>query len=139
MENEMNGAKPYNPLDKRNLGFSVAEALLLRDPVAIKDLAIFEGAGVYAIYYIGLHPAYDPLIKRHSEQPFGRPIYVGKAVPAGARKGGFGLDSEPGKVLSKRLIEHRRSIEETENLDADDFSAAILWLTISGFRWVNRY
>jgi Eco29kI restriction endonuclease len=46
---------------------------------------------------------------------------VGKAVPAGARKGGFGLGADPGRVLFRRLNEHAESIRSTKNLKIDDF------------------
>lgn len=49
------------------------------------------------------------------------PIYVGKAVPAGARKGGFGLDAPTGAVLYNRLEEHAESIKASENLKLSDF------------------
>ena len=49
------------------------------------------------------------------------PIYVGKAVPAGARKGGFGLDVNPGAVLCNRLEEHAESIRSTDNVRLSDF------------------
>jgi len=52
--------KPFNPLDKRNLGESVAEALLQVEaqPLPPKQ---FIGAGVYAIYYAGSFSAYARL------------------------------------------------------------------------------
>lgn len=49
------------------------------------------------------------------------PIYVGKAVPAGARRGGMVLENYKGKALFKRLNEHANSIEQTDNLDVCDF------------------
>ena len=54
------------------------------------------------------------------------PIYVGKAVPPGARKGGFGLDKPPGKVLFRRLSEHADSITKASNLDLSDFRCRYL-------------
>ncbi len=117
----MDEEQPYNPLDKRNLGFSVAEALLLRDPVAMGDLRSFAGAGVYAIYYVGNHPAYAPLTALHAKTPYARPIYVGKSVPPGARKGGFGLGAAAGNALFNRLRQHRASIEEANDLNVADF------------------
>jgi len=51
---------------------------------------------------------------------FGQPIYVGKAVPPGARKGGFGLGTAPGPAIFKRLTEHANSIKVTE-LKIGDF------------------
>jgi hypothetical protein len=55
-----------------------------------------------------------------------QPIYVGKAVPRGAGKGGFGLGANPGKVLLRRLNEHAESIRSTKNLKLDDFPCRYL-------------
>ncbi|MFH0911217.1 MAG: Eco29kI family restriction endonuclease [Planctomycetota bacterium] len=110
----------YNPLDKRNLGHSVAKALLER-PVGALPPDTFEGAGIYAIYYVGDYPDYKPLAEQNLDDRFAAPIYVGKAVPEGARKGGFGLDAPAGNVLFKRLREHAKSIEEAKNLDPKHF------------------
>ena len=44
--------EPYNPLDKRNLGASVA-ATMLAAPIHSLPPEPFIGAGVYAIYYRG--------------------------------------------------------------------------------------
>ena len=51
----------YNPLDKANLGASVADALLGGTPRALSDLAPFAGAGIYAVYYRGEFEAYQRL------------------------------------------------------------------------------
>lgn len=66
-------------------------------------------------------PAYGPIAIANLTGQFKQPIYVGKAVPAGARKGGFGLGANPGKVLFRRLNEHAESIRATKNLKLDDF------------------
>ena len=114
--------QPYNPLDKKNLGVSVAEALLKKQPVPLGVIGSFEGAGIYAIYYTGKFPCYSSLTTRESGQvKLLAPIYVGKAIPPGARKGNVGLDVRPGPALWKRLVEHGKSIEITTNLDVDDF------------------
>lgn len=42
-------------------------------------------------------------------------------MPAGARKGGFGLGISPGTVLFKGLVEHAGSVQATNNLNAADF------------------
>ena len=52
---------------------------------------------------------------------FELPIYVGKAVPPGSRRGGFGLGENPGPALYRRLREHAESIRTTENLAIEDF------------------
>jgi hypothetical protein len=53
------------------------------------------------------------------------PIYVGKAVPPGARMGAD-LEMAAGKVLYKRLREHAESIKAAENLDIQDFYCRFL-------------
>ena len=76
--------QPYNPLDKKNLGVSVADALLQRDPVQLPP-ARFIGAGVYAIYYTGDFEPYRSIADANRENRFLQPVYVGKAVPRGRR------------------------------------------------------
>ncbi len=110
----------YNPLDKNNLGVSVADALLARS-VSNLPPEPFVGAGIYALYYVGDFPAYKPLVRKNKDGKFQAPIYVGKAVPAGARKGGFGLGAPTGKVLFKRLSEHAETISDSKNLRIEDF------------------
>ncbi len=113
--------KPFNPLDKKNLGLSVADALLEQVAFRLQDIQKFDGAGVYAIYYAGNFPFYKRISAKNKNGKFNWPIYVGKAVPAGSRKGGYGLDEQPGNVLFKRLQEHLASIEDAENIDTKDF------------------
>jgi len=118
---------PYNPLDKRNLGVSVADALLARPVVDLPPPDRFIGAGIYAIYYAGDFAPYAPISSANAKGNFGKPIYVGKAVPAGARKGGFGLDADPGTVLYNRLAEHAQSIKQAStNLNLADFKCRYL-------------
>lgn len=116
----------YNPLDKVNLGNSVAEAMLATPIHPLGGLEAFNGAGVYAIYYTGDFPAYASLAKQNRDGKFAVPIYVGKAVPSGARKGKTELTASPGKVLLKRLNEHAKSINEVSNLDLKDFHCRFL-------------
>jgi hypothetical protein len=116
---------PYNPLAKKNLGISIQDALLERGVEPLPPSEPFLGAGIYAIYYLGDFPAYAPLAAANSKE-VSAPIYVGKAVPAGARKGGFGLDSAPGKDLYKRLRQHAESIKEVTNLRSEDFRCRFL-------------
>jgi len=122
----MNDATPYNPLAKHNLGISVADALLARTPVPLGKLPIFKGAGIYAIYYSGPFPAYNAIAKRNDGGKCEWPIYVGKAIPAGARKGNVGLSEDAGPVLFKRLSEHAESVRLAQNLDIKDFDCRYL-------------
>jgi len=116
---------PYNPLDKRHLGESVGQAMLRQPVVPLGSLEAFTGAGIYAIYYTGNFPAYEAIANRNQHNRFSAPIYVGKAVPKGARKGGD-MEAIPGKVLFSRLKQHAKSIEETTNLDLADFHCRYL-------------
>jgi hypothetical protein len=90
-------------LAKDNLGKSVAEALLERSLGPLPPQDRFIAAGIYAIYYHGPFKLYAPLVERNRaaarQGVIEAPIYIGKAVPAGTRKGGVGLGAEPGMVL----------------------------------------
>jgi hypothetical protein len=63
--------KPFNPLDKQNLGESVADALL---EVSVQPVPpdTFIGAGVYVLYYTGAFPAYAELseVNRDDQSPY---------------------------------------------------------------------
>jgi hypothetical protein len=123
---QLSDYKPYNPLDKRNLGASVAEAMLSREPVTLGTLERFNGAGIYAIYYLGDFEVYLPLSELNRNGEIQAPIYVGKAVPPGARKGGYGLDETPNQAMYKRLAEHAESISLATNLKIEDFCCRYL-------------
>lgn len=118
----MNKRTPYNPLDKMNLGDSVAKALLKQPVALLSDTGDLCGAGVYAIYYTGPFPVYGPIAEQNREGAFRQPIYVGKAIPKGGRKGGITADAAKGTALRDRLRQHASSIEQAENLDLADFS-----------------
>lgn len=112
----------YNPLDKMNLARSIEVELLNRpgDPLNKVDRII--GAGVYVIYYSGSFPAYQPIAKANQKGRNGKPIYVGKAIPKGGRKGGLAEDaSTMSNALASRLRKHASSITEVSNLDVADF------------------
>lgn len=111
---------PYNPLDKKNLGISVAEAMLNQPTSPLPPSERFVGAGIYAIYYVGDFQPYAPIAERNRDEKFDAPIYIGKAIPAGARRGG-GLGVTTGPVLFRRLNEHAQSINQASNLELSDF------------------
>lgn len=118
--------EPFNPLDKQNLAASVAEALLGRKARPLGELESFNGAGIYTIYYTGDFAPYVPLAKRNSGGRLAAPIYVGKAVPQGARKGGVGTGNTASKALFNRLKEHAESIEAVTNLKLKYFVCRFL-------------
>jgi hypothetical protein len=134
---------PFNPLDKRNLGASVAEALLTTDIAPLSEVPSFDGAGIYAIYYSGNFESYANLARFNKSQIPLWPIYVGKAIPPGGRIGG-NLDAPAKKVLSKRLKEHSESIKLAENLDLADFSYRFLvvddiWIPLGEQLIISRF
>ena len=135
--------EPYNPLEKRHLGESVADALLQTPPVAMPP-GQFVGAGVYALYYAGSFPAYSVLVEKNRNGQFLSPIYIGKAVPTGARKGGLGIDVGHGQALSKRLYEHSESIRSATNLEIADFFCRFLvvediWIPLVESMLIERF
>lgn len=134
---------PYNPLDKKNLGISVADALLARPVSPLPPENRFVGAGIYAIYYVGNYPAYAPIAERNRGGLFEAPIYVGKAIPAGARRGG-GLGVTTGPVLFRRLNEHAQSIAQVDNLELSDFLCRYLvvddiWIPLGESLLIERF
>lgn len=69
---------------------------------------------------------------------------MGKAVPAGARKGGFGLGADPGQVLYKRLAEHASSIDQAKNIDINEFRCRFLvvediWIPLAEALLIEMY
>ena len=118
--------EPYNPLDKRRLGESVAKALLARPVEPLPPAALFNGAGVYALYYSGDFPGYFRISKGNLNEQWTTPIYVGKAVPLGARKGGYGLGQSPGEVRYRGLREHAESVTQAKNLRLEHFRCRYL-------------
>jgi hypothetical protein len=112
---------PYNPLDKFNLARSIEVELLARVAIPLGECDSISGAGVYAIYYTGEFPAYAPIAAANRNGEFKSPIYVGKAIPKGGRKGGLTKDSAVGRALADRLRQHASSVDEASNLQLADF------------------
>lgn len=112
---------PYNPLDKLNIARSIETELLKRNPIPLADFAGIQGAGVYAIYYTGAHSAYALVIAKNLDGVFGQPIYIGKAIPKGGRKGGLNADASKSRALADRIGQHASSIDQAFNLELSDF------------------
>ena len=124
-----------------NLAESLVHALHLREPVPLSLVPEFDGAGVYALYYHGKFPAYKALAAVNAEELI-EPIYIGKASPSGARKG-IELATQT-TALTKRLRDHRKSIEAAINLDIEDFSARWLvmedvWIALGESAMIRRH
>ena len=104
----------------------------------------FTGSGVYAIYCTAKKGIYERYGNKVNRMGYNVPIYVGKAVPAGARKGGFGLGTDPGLALYNRLREHADSVNEAKNLELRDFSCRFLavddiWIPLAESLLIERF
>lgn len=135
--------KPYNPLDKKNLGVSVGDALLESEIQGLPPVKKFKGAGLYCIYYRGNFPAYAKLGEANREE-CKVPIYVGKAVSKGARKGDVVLDERPGWALYSRLVKHSKTIAAATNLSLSDFCCRFLvvediWIALGEATLVQHF
>lgn len=140
----MENKPPFNPLDKLNLAVSVADAMLEQGVQPLPPTQRFPGAGVYAIYYTGSFPAYRKIAEQNKKDDFSAPIYVGKAVPKGSRKGGFGLGEDAGFVLFERLCEHAESIRLASTLNLKDFKCRYLvvddiWIPLGESLMIQKF
>lgn len=119
--------KHFDPLDYDNLGASIARALDERPVVPLEELQKFDGAGIYALYYTGNHPAYKLLADENLAVPGTWAIYIGKADAENARKGDPEQANKPvGTKLYSRIQKHLASIMAAENLDISDFQVRAL-------------
>jgi hypothetical protein len=136
-------AEQFNPLDKINLGKSVAEALLETTPDSLGEIEPFDGAGIYAIYYNGGFAPYAAMAKRNAKGCHW-PIYIGKAIPSGGRKGASVFATSTGRHLWGRLREHADSVRAANNLDIDDFKCRYLgvddiWIPLGETLLIARF
>lgn len=135
----MSGAvSEYNPLDYANLTRNCVEELMRRGPFDLPLDHEFAGAGVYALFYKGTAKIYA---KVRSEDVTW-PIYVGKAVPPGGRKGGGAAGGS--RALHGRVTEHTKSIEAATNLNIEDFVCRYLvvtplWITMAERFLIEHY
>lgn len=115
-------ANEYNPLDYANLTRNCVIELMRRGPFKLPLRDQFGGAGVYALFYTGSSKSYNKVKSEDASWP----VYVGKAVPPGGRKGGGGLHS---RALYSRIGQHTASIEAASNLRIEDFVCRYLVVT----------
>jgi hypothetical protein len=139
----MDNESVFNPLAKRNLGKSVVDALLETSALPLNAVGLFPGAGVYAIYYNGSFPNYRPLSQLNQAEAT-YPIYVGKAIPKGGRKGTSSDASLDSTALSKRLQEHKASIGAVRSLKIEDFTYRSLvvddiWISLGETLVIQRF
>ena len=126
----------YDPLTYENLMAGLALHFGEQPKVPLDSTDDVAGPGIYALFYAGPFDAYRPISETDD------PIYVGKAVPPGSRRGGDVDVTKP--VLRQRLREHARSITAANNLDVPDFSCRHLsvvpvWITLAERFLVNHH
>jgi len=139
----MEEGSAYNPLDKLNLGRSVVETLLRQPEIPLGDVPALTGAGVYAIYYRGGFASYERIAELNRAEGV-LPIYIGKAVPKGARKGVANPGRTKTSALYDRLREHAASIRSVENLELPDFTCRSLvvddiWIPLGESLVIDRF
>jgi Eco29kI restriction endonuclease len=103
----------FDPSNPKVVGRFVALALVAQDRHPLSEIPKFYGSGVYAIYYKGKFPAYQPISGTET------PIYVGQAAPtmSNAR-----TPLDQGARLCGRLTDHRKNIgKAAASLDLADF------------------
>lgn len=137
--------KPYNPLEKANLAESIARQLLASTVKPLDRLSELVGAGVYVIYYTGRSAMYAPIAEKNADFRFEQPIYIGKAIPKGGRKGGLAEDAAAkGTALRDRLGQHLSSVREGEGLGAENFHYQCLvvddiWIPLAENMLIERF
>ena len=118
----------YDPLTYDNLMVGLTAHFERQPKVQLNQIKGIEGPGIYALYYSGSHRSYQRITSGEA------PIYVGKAVPPGSRKGDSVDVTAP--ALQRRLNEHAKSIDQVGNLDVAHFACKYLgvqpvWITLA--------
>jgi hypothetical protein len=116
----------FDPLAVENVGVTLAVELLEQPLSLMPPEAPFTGAGIYALYYGGDNDAYATLRGLDAGR-FKYPVYIGKAAGESAKQG-FSPNGSGERKLYGRIVEHSRSIDAVENLQASDFRCRYLVL-----------
>lgn len=111
--------EPFDPLAVENVGVTLAVELLEQPLHSLPPSEEIAGAGVYAIYYSGNHPAYSRLVEMDKKQGGWKyPVYIGKAVRENAKQGFHPRPTTKCKVV-ERLQLHADSIVDVERAGLD--------------------
>ena len=129
----------YDPLTYENLMLGLIMRFEQQPAVDLDSeptTTNIRGPGIYSLHYRGDLSFYGPIRDGRS------PIYVGKAVPPGARKGRKPDPDAP--ALRGRIREHFRSIQDVGNLYPCDFAVRFLavvpvWITLAERFLVDHY
>lgn len=136
----------FNPLSLPSLAESVVTALMRQPVHPLPPEETFLGSGIYAIYMVNPSDPYGRLAEYNdpSEDRFDWPVYVGKAVPKGSRKGGVEFGAGTERAIYSRLRQHGNSVAAASNLDPTNFRCRFLvtapvWIRLAESVVINRY
>ena len=110
--------------------FEQQPLLQLSDPIAL------DGPGIYCLLYAGEYDIYAPISRT------GRPIYAGRAVPPGSRRGDQG--DVNARALQTRIRQHKTSIDQAQNLSVEEFTYLALaivpaWIDLAERAIIQHY
>jgi len=115
----MSDSHEFDPLAVENVGVTLAVELLQQPTTEFPPPTRFHGPGVYALYYNGKHPAYEPLVALDAGKCV-YPVYVGRAARENKNQG-FSPRPSTGEELYRRIKKHFDSVNQASNIDAADF------------------
>lgn len=111
--------EPFDPLAVENIGVTLAVELLEQQLYPLPPEEKLPGAGVYALYYSGNHPAYTQFVSMDNRRGGWKyPVYIGSAVRENAKQG-FNPRPTNQARLWNRLKNHADSISEVEAAGLD--------------------
>lgn len=127
----------YDPLTYENLMSGLIVQFEKQPLEHLTTTVNAQGPGIYALFYHGQFGAYAPISCSET------PIYVGKAVPPGARKGAASININA-PALRGRLSIHARNIDAVHNLALKDFQCRFLplvpvWITLAERFLIDYY
>ena len=127
----------YDPLTYENLMFGLIVQFEKQPLEPFTTTVNVQGPGIYALFYRGQFGAYSPISCSET------PIYVGKAVPPGARKGAATINTKA-PALRNRLRIHARNLDAVHNLELSDFLCRFLpvvpvWITLAERFLIDQY
>lgn len=136
--------EPYNPLDLEALGQSLLRELERRPLHRLDKVPDVTGSGVYALYYAGDADPYTEMGAFNRGHDCAVPIYLGKSHNPGGRAGTNPFEPVTDPLLRRRIREHRRSIEQAQNLNSEDFYVRLLvtmpiWIPLVETVAIRRY
>ncbi len=138
--------REFNPLSLESIGQGVVYELLKSPVQGLPPDGRFLGSGVYALYYAGESEPYTGFRRFNSpeEEIWSWPIYVGKAVPKGSRKGSTEFTAGRGADIFNRVRQHGRSIQQVTGLEVENFRfrhlvVAPVWIRLAENLIIDEY